>query len=305
MQYSRDRVVERVDHRQSVDYYEGMEDIFALDDTEVDVVSRAADRSGPRAHLLGVHDGDEVSASTVTHGDRAADAQAVGGQGTDDSGGGDFNFEYMPARTTRAQSPTTSEPFELGLDEEVVVKRRAPQAKLDDDRLLGPLGIPKLRDQVLTKKKKIGFRKGHELDDLNKFIEGYQFWAHELFPKAKFRDAVKMINKVGKSRRMKVHRRQIITDLLPKTTVSPTTQTPGEETGGGDQIPAQAVSLDDFSMSEDEDFLMHANMETTRPDQGIQGISNNLAEQRPVVEVDDFDDMDALEAMGVMATNVT
>ena len=51
---------------------------------------------------------------------------------------------------------------QLGLDEEVkVTKKRAPIAKLDEDRLLSQAGIPKLRHAA---KERLRFKgKGHEV----------------------------------------------------------------------------------------------------------------------------------------------
>lgn len=294
-----------------------MEDIFAIDDAEVDVVSRRQTYTSELPDDSFAFDEYDVPPAILASREEQSKPQSRGETEEEE-----FNFEYQPART-RVKTP---EAFDLGLDEEVVVKRRAPQAKLDDERLLGPMGIPKIRDDL---RKKIRFRgKGHELQDLGKFIELYQFWAHELFPKAKFRDAVKMIGKVGKSKSMKSKRRQIITDMLPRPEyldggnsedsdleVAPpqskvvarpelarsiTTNGTSERIEQEKQVEQEEDSGDEFMLSDFEDNFVHGKG-SARPAQGEQGIANDIPEEMPMEEVDDVDDMDALEAMGLMA----
>jgi hypothetical protein len=94
--------------------------------------------------------------------------------------------------------------------EEVVVKPRKKIAKLDDDKLLGPLGIPRLKQKIIPRFKFKG--KGHEKRDLAKILSAYQIWAHELFPRANFADFISICKKAGDSRVLKVHRRQWVDD---------------------------------------------------------------------------------------------
>lgn len=98
----------------------------------------------------------------------------------------------------------------LGAAEEVVVRTRRKIAKLDDTKLLGPQGIPKLKQKVIPRLKFKG--KGHERRDLAKILGAYQIWAHELFPKANFADFIAICKKAGASRSLKVHRRQWVDD---------------------------------------------------------------------------------------------
>lgn len=63
----------------------------------------------------------------------------------------------IPSRTKSSQKVDS-----LGIDEEVKVqKKRAPIPKLDEDRLLSPAGIPKLRR--ITKERLRFKGKGHEV----------------------------------------------------------------------------------------------------------------------------------------------
>ncbi|KAI6829039.1 hypothetical protein KC340_g8675 [Hortaea werneckii] len=91
------------------------------------------------------------------------------------------------------------------VDEEVKVrKKRAPVPKLDETLLLSNAGIPKLRQTG----KKFRFKgKGHEFSDIERLLNMYQLWMDDMYPRAKFRDAVTMVEKVGHSKRMQINRR--------------------------------------------------------------------------------------------------
>lgn len=108
----------------------------------------------------------------------------------------------------------------LGIDEEVEVKKRAtvPRVKLDEirsvpssrpspspspipldqlttrGRLLSENGIPKLRQRAKNLRLK---GKGHEWSDAARLLSLYQIWLDDLFPKAKFLDALAMVEKAG------------------------------------------------------------------------------------------------------------
>ncbi|EKM55360.1 uncharacterized protein PHACADRAFT_173471 [Phanerochaete carnosa HHB-10118-sp] len=72
-------------------------------------------------------------------------------------------------------------------------------AKLDEARLLGSDGFPALINQAK------GFKprgKGHEVSDLNRLLQMYQFWTHKMYPKATFHDSVQRVEKLCHSKRM-------------------------------------------------------------------------------------------------------
>lgn len=79
------------------------------------------------------------------------------------------------------------------------------EQRLTRSRLLSTAGIPKLRRVARDRLKLKG--KGHEFSDMQRMLELYQLWLDELYPKAKFRDALTMVEKVGHTRRMQVSRR--------------------------------------------------------------------------------------------------
>lgn len=69
---------------------------------------------------------------------------------------------YSNEATRRLNDGGSPRRGDLGIDEEVVVrKQRKPVPKLDEERLLGPKGLPKLRTTI---DKKLRFKgKGHEV----------------------------------------------------------------------------------------------------------------------------------------------
>lgn len=108
-------------------------------------------------------------------------------------------------------------------DQEVQIKvktQRAKIPKLDADRLLSEKGIPKIR--VLTKhgsaefKRKLRLKgKGHEFTDCARLLSFYQIWLDNLYPRAKFADALQLVEKAGHSKLMQVHRKGWIDEGKP------------------------------------------------------------------------------------------
>ncbi|KAH7312082.1 replication fork protection component Swi3-domain-containing protein [Rhexocercosporidium sp. MPI-PUGE-AT-0058] len=105
----------------------------------------------------------------------------------------------------------------LGIDEEVEVTRkpRAPRVKLDENRLLSANGIPKLRNRAKHHLKLKG--KGHEYSDASKLLSFYQIWLDDLFPKARFLDALAMVEKMGHKKRIQMMRMEWINEGKPQT----------------------------------------------------------------------------------------
>ncbi|KAJ0163663.1 Chromosome segregation in meiosis protein 3 [Colletotrichum tanaceti] len=103
----------------------------------------------------------------------------------------------------------------LGLDEEVEVAKRArvPRVKLDEARLLSENGIPKLRKRAA----KLVFKgKGNEFSDAARLLTFYQLWLDDLFPKAKFLDALAMVEKAGRKKQIALKRMDWINEGKPK-----------------------------------------------------------------------------------------
>ncbi|KAI0182694.1 chromosome segregation in meiosis protein 3 [Xylaria flabelliformis] len=114
-----------------------------------------------------------------------------------------------------AQSKKRKDASGLGIDEAVSVskKPRVPRVKLDETRLLSENGIPKLR----SKAKNLKFKgKGHEFSDTARLLSFYQLWLDDLFPKAKFLDALSMVEKAGHKNQIRLKRIQWIDEGRPK-----------------------------------------------------------------------------------------
>ncbi|KAH6616513.1 chromosome segregation in meiosis protein 3 [Boeremia exigua] len=122
--------------------------------------------------------------------------------------------QSQPERTTISNKVDTG----LGIDEEIVVtKKRIPIPKLDDVRLRSEAGIPRLRR---ISKERLRFKgKGHEYGDIARMLNMYQLWLDDLYPRAKFADALAIIEKVGHTKRMQVDRKAWMDEGKPKHTV--------------------------------------------------------------------------------------
>ncbi|KAK2007506.1 replication fork protection component Swi3 [Colletotrichum eremochloae] len=103
----------------------------------------------------------------------------------------------------------------LGLDEEVEVAKRVrvPRVKLDEARLLSENGIHKLRKRATNLRFK---GRGHEFSDAARLLAFYQLWLDDLFPKAKFLDALAMVEKAGHKKQIALKRMDWINEGKPK-----------------------------------------------------------------------------------------
>ncbi|TQS37989.1 hypothetical protein Golomagni_01518 [Golovinomyces magnicellulatus] len=127
-----------------------------------------------------------------------------------------FSNSYQPISTQqdREDSRNTSSVHrneDLGIDDEIdlIRKQRTPRVKLDEDLLLSSEGIPKLR----SKAKLLQIRgKGHEFSDTFKLLSMYQLWLDDLFPKARFLDALAMVEKLGHKKKVLAMRMDWIND---------------------------------------------------------------------------------------------
>ncbi|MCJ1355296.1 MAG: chromosome segregation in meiosis- protein [Icmadophila ericetorum] len=129
----------------------------------------------------------------------------------------DFDADLTVPKSKEASKKLTTGTVDdvLGIKGEVkVAKKRAPVAKLDEDRLLSQAGIPKLRR--ITKERLKFKGKGHEFSDVARMLNLYQLWLDDLFPRAKFADGLAMIEKLGHSKRIQIMRREWINEGKPR-----------------------------------------------------------------------------------------
>ncbi|KAG2157167.1 replication fork protection component Swi3-domain-containing protein [Suillus clintonianus] len=109
--------------------------------------------------------------------------------------------------------PSSSPPRDVGHGEDDEVdkdskgkgkgegKERKKVALLDETSLIGATGFPQLIQNIKDFKVK---GKGHELSDLHRILQVYQFWSHRLYPKTPFKDTVERVEKLCHSKRMQV-----------------------------------------------------------------------------------------------------
>jgi replication fork protection complex subunit Csm3/Swi3 len=129
---------------------------------------------------------------------------------------GDLSDFDIRSPSSPAESARRKEASGLGIDEEVEVKKRAyvPRVKLDESRLLSKAGIPTLKQRA----KHIRLKgKGHEWSDASRLLSLYQLWLDDLFPKAKFLDALAMVEKAGHKTGVVKARMEWIDEGKPKT----------------------------------------------------------------------------------------
>ncbi|KFZ12967.1 hypothetical protein V501_03948, partial [Pseudogymnoascus sp. VKM F-4519 (FW-2642)] len=106
----------------------------------------------------------------------------------------------------------------------------APRPKLDESRILSSRGIPKLRERARTLRLK---GRGHEYGDADRLLGLYQTWLDELYPKAKFGDALRMVEGAGHRKNVAVARRGWIEEGRP-----------GREEGDGEVRPLGEEGVD-------------------------------------------------------------
>ncbi|KAF8625792.1 hypothetical protein AX15_005179 [Amanita polypyramis BW_CC] len=98
----------------------------------------------------------------------------------------------VPASATGARGAGAAEPSDDR-------KPRQKPTRLDEGTLLGSRGFPQLIKDTKDFRMK---GKGHEATDLNRLLQIYQFWTHQLHPKTQFRDTIQRVEKLCHSRRM-------------------------------------------------------------------------------------------------------
>ena len=124
----------------------------------------------------------------------------------------------------------------LGLDKPIKLTTRAKIAKVDNDRIFNDQkGLPNLNKnyqkvvRTIRKKDKEFQRVSkpsksakyqHEYDNLESVLQFYQIWCHNLFPKARFKDCIQLLRRLGRtSPQLKLYRRELIELELNKIRV--------------------------------------------------------------------------------------
>lgn len=152
--------------------------------------------------------------------------------------------DLISASPVPANEPNQNDSADLlGLDKPIKLTTRAKVAKIDDDRILSkPTGIQyivknfakmnrvmKKKDAILAKelsKEKYKrassktirkLKRDHEFENFTFILHYYWFWLNAVFPKANFKDCIKLLRVYGaKSNHMKLYRRELLDQELLK-----------------------------------------------------------------------------------------
>jgi len=124
-----------------------------------------------------------------------------------------------PTLSPRKRKAVDDNAFGGNINEEIkITKPRVKIPKLDADRLCSQPGIPKMRELLRSGqlKKKLRLKgKGHEFSDMARLLNYYQMWLDNLYPRAKFADALQLVEKAGHGKRMQVMRKAWIDEGKP------------------------------------------------------------------------------------------
>lgn len=94
--------------------------------------------------------------------------------------------------------PSDADPTLVSSDPTAVnTKKRRPQVRLTAERLLSSKGLPYVA-KYAPKRVRIAKSKS-TYENLSNIVQFYQLWAHELFPKARFKEFVRLCNSIGKT----------------------------------------------------------------------------------------------------------
>ncbi|AEY95160.1 FABR100Wp [Eremothecium gossypii FDAG1] len=140
----------------------------------------------------------------------------------------------------------------------IQVRKTRTVVKLDCERLVSKKGLPYLLKNA-PKHARISKRRD-TYGNLCHVLQFYQLWAHELYPKAKFKDFVALCDRLGKTdRQLRAYRMQLIREELGLAAegLDPPPQPLREHTGAGGSQPAGSVAQDTNTNADlsDDDLL--------------------------------------------------
>ncbi|SCU83034.1 LAME_0C03752g1_1 [Lachancea meyersii CBS 8951] len=104
----------------------------------------------------------------------------------------------LPLDPTAINSTGLDDP-QLSDPTAITARTRRPQVKLTAEKLCSAKGLPKVMKEA-PKRIRISKRRS-SYENLTQFLQFYQLWANDLFPKAKFHDFVAICRTLGKTDR--------------------------------------------------------------------------------------------------------
>ncbi|CAR28295.1 ZYRO0F00638p [Zygosaccharomyces rouxii] len=91
---------------------------------------------------------------------------------------------------------------------EALTKTRRVQPKLTSDILLSRRGLPYLVKNG-PKRLRISTSRNKPYDNLSQIVQFYQLWAHELYPRAKFKDFIKLCQNMKNDKAVREYRTEL------------------------------------------------------------------------------------------------
>jgi replication fork protection complex subunit Csm3/Swi3 len=190
------------------------------------------------------------------------------------------------------------------VDKEIKIRKaRKPVAKLDEALLLGPNGVTKLRSNA----RKLKFKgKGHEFSDVGRMLSMYQLWLDDMYPRAKFRDGLKMVEKLGHSKRMQITRRGWMDATKPSRREEDVERIGDGELEMSGGLGGAADDMDlfgDVAGNEGADVPADDELDALMAENATSGsVARKQQTTRPMFEEDE-DEMDAIIAEHENATS--
>ncbi|CCH58797.1 hypothetical protein TBLA_0A10180 [Henningerozyma blattae CBS 6284] len=158
----------------------------------------------------------------------------------------------------------------------VVTRTRVPQIKLTSERLLCQKGLPFIMKNA-PKRIRISKRKSN-YDNLSNIVQFYQLWAHELFPKARFKDFIKLTHDLGKTDRQL---REYRLDLLCSQLGLPTSKEMYQENNSNDNIiPEETNNESDLNQTLKFQNAEHTTSINTNP---VLSYNLNTNQSSPII----------------------
>lgn len=174
---------------------------------------------------------------------------------------------------------------------DALTKTRRVQPKLTSDILLSDRGLPYLVKHG-PKRLRISTSRNKPYDNLSHIVQFYQLWAHELYPRAKFKDFVKLCQNMKNNKEVRSYRTELcLREMNPARSMS---------LDGDDDI-YQESSIREPTTTEKEPEKYRQDGSAPSAETGIQQEEQDgLDTQGPLLETRDEDlqeDEDAMEVM--------
>ncbi|KAK4570209.1 chromosome segregation in meiosis- protein [Recurvomyces mirabilis] len=228
--------------------------------------------------------------------------RAAGGETNYDQEVDDF-LRDLPIDRNDSGNPTNIDLTTKDVDEEIKIRKpRKPAPKLDENLLLSDRGVIALRRQA----RRLNLKgKGHEFSDIGRLLGMYQLWLDDMFPKAKFRDGMKMVEKLGRGKRMNDMRKGWIDGTKTREREG-SMERIGDDGAGAGAGAAEGDRANDHLFEDEQmlDWPLNGDSNDVPPEDELDALMNEnvapiitrpQAQSRPMFE-DDEDELDEMFA---------